>query len=303
MSARLVSVVIPCRNTEGTIARLVDGLRQQQLPADVSLEIVTVDNGSSDGTAAILGTLPVRFVSEPKPGPAAARNAGVRAATGDVIVFMDADTRPMHPRMLAAHIETLDARPDVGVSGGPIVHDVEQRSVLALAENATALFNWHDHLPARELTFQPAGNMAFRRELFERIGPLDESLLTLEDFEWNQRVLRAGLGIHFNPEAGAYITGRTSLRDILAKFYRWGLNVRRVYLPGRRSQIWLFPDHPLLFHLNAPWRMINETWVTVKRWVPVCPTQTVLLVPLFLLYRAAWALGLSAGASGRKGSA
>ena len=302
MTARLVSIVVPCRNAERTIARLVTDMLRQQLPADTSLEIIAVDNLSTDATASVLRALPVRFVSEPKPGPAAARNAGVRAAAGGVIVFMDSDTRPMHSRFLAAHLETLDGRPDVGLSGGPIVHDVEQHNLLAFAENATALFNWHDQLPARELTFQPAGNMAFRRELFDRIGPLNESLLTLEDFEWNQRALRAGFKVHFNPEAGVYIIGRESLRAILAKFYSWGLNVRSVYLPDRRSQVWLFPNHPVLFRLNAPFRMLNETWVTMKRWFPVCPAKTVVLAPLFLLYRAAWAAGLYAGSS-RNGGA
>ena len=141
--------------------------------------------------------------------------------------------------------------------------------------------------------------MAFRRETFDLVGTLDESLLTLEDFEWNQRVLRAGLKVLFDPAAGVYITGRESLTAILAKFYTWGLNIRSVYVPGRRTQVWLFPDNPRLFWLNAPLRMLNETWVTVKRWFPVAPARTILLLPLFLLFRAAWATGLAAG-SGRR---
>ena len=299
MTQQTVSVVIPCRNSERTIGRLVADLLRQDLPDGTDLEIVAVDNLSTDGTAALLRTLPVLHVAEPAPGPAAARNAGVRASSGDVVVFLDSDTRPMHPRVLATHLATLAAHPDVGISGGPIVHDVEQRSLLAFAENATALFNWHDRLPRRELTFQPGGNMAFRRETFDLVGPMDESLRTLEDFEWNQRVLRAGFTVLFDPTAGVYITGRESLTAILAKFYTWGLNIRSVYVPGRRTQVWLFPDNPRLFWLNAPLRMLNETWVTVKRWFPVAPVRTILLLPLFLLFRAAWAAGLAAG-SGRR---
>lgn len=302
MSARLVSVVVPCRNSERTVARLVAELQRQTLPAETSIEIVAVDNGSTDSTAAILRGLPVRLVDAPTPGPAAARNAGVRASRGEVVVFMDSDTRPMNPGFVAAHLANVDANPDTGISGGPIVHDIEQRSVLAFAENATALFNWHDRLPARDLTFQPAGNMAFRRALFDRIGPLDESLRTLEDFDWNQRAIRAGFKVRFVPDAGVYITGRESLRAILAKFYTWGLNVRSVYLPGRREQVWLFPDHPVLFYLNVPFRLLNETWVTMKRWFPVCPAKTILLTPLFLLYRAAWASGIAAGAARHGGA-
>ena len=297
MSNRLVSIVIPCLNVANTIERLVESLRAQQLPAGVEIEIVTVDNGSTDGTAELLRCLPVRIIEEAKRGPAAARNAGVRGARGEVIVFLDADMRAAHNRLIAEHLRTLDRHTDAGISGGAMTHDPEQRNLFAYAENATALFNWHDRLPVRELTFQPAGNQALRRALFDELGMWDESLLYLEDFEWSQRVVRSGRKIYFNPAAGAYITGRESLGAIIYKFYTWGLNVREFYLPGRTSQVWLFGDNSRLFWVNAPLRMLNETWVTVKRWFPFYPLKTLLLIPLFLLYRAAWATGIAVGAN------
>ena len=297
MSAtRTVSVVVPCRDAAPTLPSLVRSLLAQHLPPATELEIVIVDNGSRDGGPAALAGLPVRVLHEPRRGPAAARNTGVRAARGDVVIFMDADTRAAHSGFVAAHLATLDRRPDVAIAGGAITHDPAQRSVLALAENATALLDWHDRLPARHLTFQPSGNLAFRRELWERVGPLDESLLCLEDFEWSARVVRNGGRIFFDPAAGVYITGRTSLRAILWKFYTWGLNVRTTYLPARRDQAWLFPDHPWLFVVNAPFRALNETWVTAKRWFRVRPVMTIALLPLVLLYRTAWGVGLAVGA-------
>ena len=297
MSNRIVSIVIPCLNVANTIERLVESLRAQQLPAGVEIEIVTVDNGSTDGTAELLRRLQVRIVEEAKRGPAAARNAGVRGARGEIIVFLDADMRAAHNRLIAEHLRTLDGHTNAGISGGAITHDPEQRNIFACAENATALFNWHERLPVRELTFQPAGNQALRRALFDELGMWDESLLYLEDFEWSQRVVRSGRKIYFNPAAGAYITGRESLCAIIYKFYTWGLNVREFYLPGRSSQVWLFGDNPKLFWINTPLRMLNETWVTVKRWFPFYPLKTLLLIPLFLLYRAAWATGITVGAN------
>jgi len=297
MSNRLVSIVIPCLNVADTIERLVWSLRAQQLPTGVEIEIVAVDNGSTDDTLGLLRRLPVRVIQEAKRGPAAARNAGVRRAHGEIIVFLDADMRAAHNRLIAEHLRTLDGHPDAGISGGAMTHDPEQRNIFAFAENATGQFNWHDRLPVRELTFQPAGNQAFRRALFDELGMWNESLLYLEDFEWSQRVVRSGRKIYFNPAAGAYITGRESLGAIIYKFYTWGLNVREFYLPGRTSQVWLFVDNPRLFWVNAPLRMLNETWVTVKRWFPFYPLKTLLLIPLFLLYRAAWATGMTVGAN------
>jgi len=295
MNCRRVSVVVPCLNAGRSVERLVASLGDQRLSAGVSMEILVVDNGSTDDTCQRLRALPVRLLHERRPGPAAARNTGVRAAEGDVIVFMDADTRAAHRDFLAAHLRTL-AKGKATISGGPITHDPDQKSLLAFAENATGLFNWHDKLPPRSLTFQPAGNLAFRRVLFDDIGPLDERLLYLEDFEWNARAVRAGCAIYFDPEAAVYITGRESLRAILRKFHCWGLNVRSVYVPGRQSQFWMFQQHPVLFALNAPFRLVNETWVTVKRWFPVYPCRTLCLIPIFLLMRSAWVIGMVAGA-------
>ncbi len=293
---RIVSVVVPCLDAAPTLPRLVRSLLAQRLPAGTELDIVIVDNGSRDGGPEAVADLPVRVIREPRRGPATARNTGVRAARGEVVVFMDADTRAAHDGFLAAHLATLDARPEVAIAGGPITHDPAQRSVLARAENDTALLDWHDRLPARFLTFQPSGNLAFRRALWDAVGPLDETLLCLEDFEWSARVVRHGGRIWFNPEAGVYITGRESLRAILWKFYTWGLNIRTTYLPARREQAWLFPNHPWLFLINAPFRALNETWVTVKRWFPVRPLRTLGLLPLFLLYRLAWGVGIAVGA-------
>lgn len=298
LTPRTVSVVIPCLNAAGTLPALVRGLLRQELPPGTGLEILVVDNGSTDDSAQIAAGLPVRLLSEKRPGAAAARNTGVRAARGDVILFLDADTRPVDSHLVAEHLATLASSPAIGIAGGAITHDPEQKGWLPFAENATGLFNWHDRLPARDLTFQPSGNMAFPRALYDAIGPLDESLLWLEDFEFNFRARKAGYRIRFNPRAGVYIRGRESFRAILRKFHRWGLNIHSVYVPGRREQFWLFPGHPRFFRLNGPLRAVNETWVTVKRWFPVCPARILLLVPVILVFRSAWAWGMMTGASG-----
>jgi glycosyltransferase involved in cell wall biosynthesis len=299
MRKRLVSVVIPCLNCCETIGRCVPCLKDQHLPEGVELEIIAVDNGSTDGSLEALQRLPLRFVQEARRGPAAARNAGVRAARGEVIVFLDADTRPASRELIAEHLKTLSLADEIGISGGAISPDPEQKSWIAFAENATALFNWHDGLPARFLSFQPTGNLAFKREVYDRVGPLHEGLFWLEDFEWNMRVQKAGYKIFFNPKAGVYIWGRESLPAALKKFYTWGLNIWKIYVPGRPDQVWLCKNQRYLFCLNIPLRILNETYVTVKRWIRRCPVKTLLLIPLFLLFRSMWGLGILQGT--RKG--
>ena len=290
-----LSVVIPCLNCSGTIRRLVQGLLDQYLPEGVALDIVLADNGSTDESLSCVRDLPVRIVTARRKGPAAARNAGLGAADGDIVCFLDADTRPVNRFLLSEHMETLKRDKGIWISGGSISPDPEQRSPVALAENMTGLFNWHDGLPARYLTFQPMGNLAFRRELVKRIGMLNEDLLWLEDFDWSARVLQARGKIYFNPLAGVYIRGRESFGAAVKKFFRWGINVKSVYVPGRREQLWVCKSHPILFNLNALFRFVNESYVTLKRWFPRKPLKAIILLPLILCFRAAWAAGIVAG--------
>ncbi len=81
-----ISVIIPALNEEQAVGHVVERARQQD-PA----EVIVVDNGSSDGTAQAARAAGARVVSEPRRGYGAACLAGARAATGDVLVFIDAD--------------------------------------------------------------------------------------------------------------------------------------------------------------------------------------------------------------------
>ncbi len=270
-------------------------MRKQILPVGLALEIIVVNNGSTDDTSSLLVELPVLIINEMKPGPSAARNAGVKASQGSVILFLDADTRPVGTKLILEHLSILYSKDKIGISGGAITPDPEQVSLIAFAENATGLFNWHDGLSEKFFTFQPTGNMAFKRELFDQIGPLNEELFWLEDFEWNTRVLQAGYTIFFNPRAGVYIRGRESFFEVIKKFYTWGLNIRIVYVKGRLDQPWIFKNHRFLFCLNVPFRILNETYVTIKRWIWTCPIKTLLLTPLFLSFRIAWGIGIAVG--------
>lgn len=85
-----ISVVIPAYNSARTIGKTLESVQQQTVPA---AEIIVVDDGSQDETAAVVrsGFPQVRLVSQPNAGPAAARNHGVRLASGNWIAFLDAD--------------------------------------------------------------------------------------------------------------------------------------------------------------------------------------------------------------------
>lgn len=111
MLSRSVSVIIPVRNGELYLAEAIDSVLKQTHPAH---EVIVVDNGSTDGSrraAERFGRL-VRVIDEPVPCIARARNAGVQAAGGDLIAFLDADDL-WEPPKLARQIDVLEQQPEV----------------------------------------------------------------------------------------------------------------------------------------------------------------------------------------------
>jgi glycosyltransferase involved in cell wall biosynthesis len=292
---RIVSIVIPCLNGAITLPRLVTALEQQRLPEGFEKEVIVVDNGSTDGTLDLLATLSAKVIRESRRGPGSARNTGIRAARGEIILLLDADTRPVHSDLILEHLNTLNQSEAIGIAGGSISPDPEQRGWIAFADNAASYFNWHWGLSPKYFTFQPTANLAFRRNLLDLVGLFREDLLWLEDFEWNTRVREKGYQIYFNPRAGVYHRGRATLRNALKHLYTWGLNVRKVYLPGRPEKRWFWKDNPLLFCLNIPFRVLLLTYITLKRWVGFYPLKTLFLIPVFFLLWFSWGLGVMMG--------
>jgi glycosyltransferase involved in cell wall biosynthesis len=118
MNARTsISVVIPAYNAARWVAEAVDSALAQTLPPS---QIIVVDDGSTDDTAAVLRPYAERrvvtYLLQPNSGVAAARNAGIAAATGELIAFLDADDA-WHPRKLELQADVLAQRPELAMLG------------------------------------------------------------------------------------------------------------------------------------------------------------------------------------------
>ncbi|MEN8127780.1 MAG: glycosyltransferase family A protein [Planctomycetota bacterium] len=106
-----ISAVIPAYNAEKYIARAIDSVLAQTCPVN---EIIVVDDGSTDNTAAIIKGYgdKVRYIYQPNAGVSAARNAGIEAATGNWIAFLDADDEWL-PKKIELQVESLKKCPDL----------------------------------------------------------------------------------------------------------------------------------------------------------------------------------------------
>jgi glycosyltransferase involved in cell wall biosynthesis len=113
MSGPLVSVVIPAHNAERFIDEAIDSVLEQ---AHQRLEVVVVDDGSTDGTAARVRAYgdQVRYVHQTNAGVGAARNRGLALAAGDYIAFLDADD-VWHPEKLEVELEIAARNPESGL--------------------------------------------------------------------------------------------------------------------------------------------------------------------------------------------
>jgi GT2 family glycosyltransferase len=237
MTPRL-SVVIPVRNASRTLPRTLEALTALTPAPD---EIVLVDNASTDDTlarleafAASTSRAKVLVVREPRRGASVARNTGFRAATGDVVVFTDADCCPRADWLAALSAPLADATVG-GVAGGlastPPHGAVETFSSLFTLQAPAA--------PARHTRWTPwaggfpTANLAVRRELLQRVGGFDESVAIYgEDYDLCARLYATGAAIVYTPDAVVEHQHRVTLRPMLRQAFGFG-----------RSQAWLMRRH------------------------------------------------------------
>ena len=112
----LVSVIIPCYNAQATLAHTIASVRAQTYP---NIEIIAVDDGSRDGTLALLDGLraaDLRVMSQPNAGAAAARNTAIAVAKGEVLAFLDADDS-WHSDKITRQMAVFAANPRVVLVG------------------------------------------------------------------------------------------------------------------------------------------------------------------------------------------
>jgi len=178
-----ISVVIPTCHRPDLLARCLRGLVTNEA------EIIVGDDSRDDATRDFVSReFPqVHWVPGPHRGPAANRNSGARAATGDWLAFVDDDCEPQ-PNWLAALVQ----------AGGDA--DVVEGRVVAPGATDSP---FEEHVENLHGDLLWSCNLAVRRDVFERLGGFDEDFLEAggEDMEFAWRVARAGLRVRFAPDA------------------------------------------------------------------------------------------------------
>jgi glycosyltransferase involved in cell wall biosynthesis len=215
-----ISVLICTYNRAKTLGAAVESLAVQSLPESLAWEIVIVDNNSTDQTRQVVEDLQrkhperIRYVLERQQGISNARNAGIKAARGEIMVFLDDDetATPDWVQNLTANLHSGEW----AGAGGRVLPPVNftPPSWLAIKNSFAS-----GPLAAFDLGLDPGqlnepafgANMAFRKEVFDRFGGFrtdlgrsGNSMISNEDTEFGRRLMTAGLRLRYEPSAVTY---------------------------------------------------------------------------------------------------
>ena len=239
-----LSVAICTRNRSVRLARLLRSLEEARPDSTFGkVEVLVVDNGSTDDTRARVASFPeVRYVHEPRAGLNFGRNAAIEAATGDLLAYLDDDV-VVDRAWLAGLAEAWRSRPDAGgFTGLALPYRLDTEAQL-LFEQRGGFGRGFSRIEFRSQTHSnplfPVGagsvgagcNMAFDRRLLLELGGFDEALDTGAplpgggDLDIFYRVLRSGRPMVYEPRYAVYHEHRETLAELKRQYWSWGLGL------------------------------------------------------------------------------
>ncbi|MCB0155701.1 MAG: glycosyltransferase [Anaerolineae bacterium] len=211
------SVIIPVYNGAQTLPACLEALGQQSYSLE---EIIVVDDGSTDRSVAIAQEFGVRVVSQPNAGPAAARNLGAQVATGDILLFTDADCAPAGDwaeQMVAAFI-------DPRVAGAKGVYRSEQQALVARFVQQEYQDRYDRMAGLANIDFIDTYSAAYRRDVFLAAGGFDTRFPTasVEDQELSFRLAEQGQRLVYRPQAIVYHQHDQTIGEYFRRKYQIG---------------------------------------------------------------------------------
>lgn len=222
-----ISVVIPVYNAEQFIERTVTAVLEQNSQG-FDLELVTVNDGSSDRTLEILNNFKhkIKIVDQVNRGPAAARNAGANAASGDILVFTDSDTIAQ-PGWLQSLYQGFSEEGVEACAGSYCI--ANGNSPLARVIQSEIEFRYGSF--PEFIKFAGTYNLAVTKALFTRIGGFDETYRQAsgEDNDFCYKIVKSGKLIKFIEPAKVAHFHTESLPRYLKEQYRHGYWRSKLY--------------------------------------------------------------------------
>lgn len=225
-----VSVILPCRNEARIIGSCLESIIQNEYPKE-RLELLVVDGRSDDGTKEIVNEFCrkfpwIRLLDNNCGITPAALNIGVKSASGQIVLRMDAHTL-YPPDYIGKLVEWIERSKADNVGGICITQPGNQtpkaQAIAIGLSHPWGVGNSHFRIgvPAPKwVDTVPFG--CYRREVFDKIGLFDERLVRNQDDEFNHRLIKSGGRILLVPEIVSYYTARESLGKLWIMYYQYG---------------------------------------------------------------------------------
>jgi cellulose synthase/poly-beta-1,6-N-acetylglucosamine synthase-like glycosyltransferase len=265
----LVSIIVPAYNEEKTIGKCLESILNQDYKGE--MEIIVVNDGSSDRTAEIVPKYPVKFIDlKVNGGKANALNRAIEDAKGDILIFTDSDSY-MSVNAIDSLVKCLNANSDVQmVAGNVFIHDDHKK------KRIMKYFQMIEYLVEQEITRYlqglggnilvcPGPLTAVRRKVCDIVRFSDETIV--EDADFTVKVLKNSMKIIREPEAKVYTNAPETFRAWYKQRKRWWYG---------NLQVWRLHRH---WAMRNPWMILNYSGYIIG----VCSIILVILLPYFLL--------------------
>jgi succinoglycan biosynthesis protein ExoA len=273
----LVSVIIPCYNEEATIRLLLVALYQQNFPRQ-DMEVIIADGLSTDGTRLEIAAfqkehpdLAICVVDNRRRSIPSGLNCALAAGHGKYIIRLDAHSVP-RPDYISRCVSALED--DLGENVGgvweirPAGNSWIARDIAMAAAHPLGVGDAHYRFTDQAKTVDTVPFGAFRRELIERIGGFDETLLSNEDYEFNVRVRQGGGKIWLDPQIKSTYFARPTLTALSRQYWRYGYWKGRMLIRYPGSLRWR-QALPPLFVLGILGLILLIPWMPPARWALV----------------------------------
>jgi cellulose synthase/poly-beta-1,6-N-acetylglucosamine synthase-like glycosyltransferase len=264
----LVSIIVPAYNEEHNIGQCIEAILQQDFKGE--MELIVVNDGSSDRTAEIASRYPVTVLNlKTNQGKAHALNTGIKNAKGNILIFSDSDSQ-MSRDAVRTLVNCLKAQCDVyAVAGNVFIKDLEGKNTFL------TYFQMIEYRMEQEITRYlqglggkvlvcPGPLFAVRREVIEDLLFSDRSVI--EDADFTLQVLRKPMKVVQAPEAKVYTHAPDSLQKWLIQRKRWWYG---------NLQLWRIHNH---WAKRNPWMILNYSGYITS----TCSVVLLLLLPFFI---------------------
>lgn len=246
-----LSIIIPVYNDAESLKICLRAVSKQTYLQN-NFEVIIVNNGLDKlENLNELGLIKnLRINSEPKQSQFAARNNGVKSATGNILVFTDADCVP-ESQWLEEGVKCLLSQKGCGIVGGA-VHFLFEEDSPNIIELYDSLFFLQQKRYVEEIGFAVTANLFTFKEIFNECGLFDERLKSGGDGEWGKRVYGSGYQVLYAPNAAVCHPARSNLSILLKKIRRvtGGKYIRENRASESVYRFWKTNVQEMLFGIN-----------------------------------------------------